>query len=50
MMRQHFQDVHPMDLIKVPKEGRFDCCEQCSMQVHPLYSHHRLLKESQVGV
>jgi hypothetical protein len=36
MMRRHFQDVHPMDLIKVPKEGRFDRCERCGMQVHPL--------------
>jgi hypothetical protein len=22
MMRRHFWDVHPMDLVKVPKEGR----------------------------
>ncbi len=27
MMRQHFHDVHPMDLVKVPKEGRFEQCE-----------------------
>jgi hypothetical protein len=27
MMRQHFRDVHPMDLVKVPKEGRFDRCK-----------------------
>jgi hypothetical protein len=39
-----------MDLVKVPKEGRFDCCERCGMQVHPLYPHHWLLKECQVGV
>jgi hypothetical protein len=39
-----------MDLVKVPKEGRFDCCEQCGMQVHPLYPCHWLLKECQVGV
>jgi hypothetical protein len=45
MMRRHFQDVHPMDLVKVPKEGRFDCCEQCGMQVHPLYPCHWLSKE-----
>jgi hypothetical protein len=50
MMRQHFWDVHPMDLVKVPKEGRFDCCERSGMQVHPLYPSHRLSKEFQVGV
>jgi hypothetical protein len=50
MMQWHFQDVHPMDLIKVPKEGRFDHCERCGMQVHPLYPCHRLSKECQVGV
>jgi hypothetical protein len=50
MMRLHFRDVHPMDLVKVPKEGRFDRCEQCGMRVHPLYPRHRLSKECQVGV
>jgi hypothetical protein len=49
-MRRHFRDVHPMDLVKVPKEGKFDFCEQCGMQVHPLYPCHRRLKECQVGV
>jgi hypothetical protein len=49
-MRQHFHDVHLMDLVKVPKEGRFDRCEQCGMQVHPLYPRHWLSKECQVGV
>jgi hypothetical protein len=50
MMRRRFRDVHPMYLVKVPKEGKFDCCEQCGMQVHPLYPHHRRSKECQVGV
>ncbi len=27
MMRRHISDVHPMDFVKVPKEGKFDCCE-----------------------
>ncbi len=49
-MRRHFQDIHPMDLVKVPKEGRFDRCERCGMQVHPLYPRHRLSKECQVGM
>jgi hypothetical protein len=50
MMRRHFWDVHPIDLVKVPKEGKFDRCEHCGMQVHPLYPCHRRLKECQVGV
>jgi hypothetical protein len=50
MMRQHFRDIHPMDLVKVPKEGRFNRCKQCGMQVHPLYLRHWLPKECQVGV
>jgi hypothetical protein len=49
-MRQHFRDNHPMDLFKVPKEGRFDRCKRCGMQVHPLYPRHQLSKEFQVGV
>jgi hypothetical protein len=49
MMRQHFWDVHPMNLVKVPKEGRYDRCERCGMQIHPLYPRHWLSKECQVG-
>ena len=37
MMQRHFRDVHPLDLVKVPKEGQFDRCNQCGMQVHPAY-------------
>jgi hypothetical protein len=50
MMGRHFRDVHPLDLVKVPKEGRFNRCEQCGMQVHPAYPRHRLSKECQIGV
>ena len=39
-----------MDLARVPKQGKFNCCEQCGMQEHPLYPRHRRSKESQVGV
>jgi hypothetical protein len=50
MMQRHFRDVHPMDLVKVPKEGKFDCCKRCRMQVHPMYSRLRYTKECQIGV
>jgi hypothetical protein len=40
MMQRHFCDIHSMDLLKVPKEGKFDQCKRCRMQVHPLYPRH----------
>ncbi len=50
MMRRHFWDVHLLDLVNVPKEGRFNRCKRCGMQVHPGYPRHRLSKECQIGV
>ena len=50
MMRRHFRDVHPLDLVKVPKEGKFCWCRRCGMQVDPRYTHHQYTKECQVGV
>ncbi len=39
-----------MDLVVVPKEGCYSRCEQCGMQVNPLYPRHWYSKECQVGV
>jgi hypothetical protein len=50
IMRRHFWDIHPMDLVKVPEEGKFRRCTRCRMQVDPRYPRHRFTKESQVGV
>jgi hypothetical protein len=50
MMRRHFWDVHPLDLVMVPKEGRYARCERCGMQVNPIYPRHQYSKECQVGV
>jgi hypothetical protein len=50
MMRRHFRDVHPLDLVMVPKEGRYARCERCGMQVNPIYPRHQYSKECQVGV
>ena len=47
---RHFQNVHPLDLIIVPKEGCYSRCERYGMQVNPLYPCHWFLKECQVGV
>ncbi len=49
-MRQHFWDIHPLDLVMVPKEGRYTRCERCGMQVNPSYPCHQFSKECQVGV
>jgi hypothetical protein len=49
-MRRHFWDVHPLDLVMVPKEGRYARCERCGMQVNPIYPCHQYSKECQVGV
>jgi hypothetical protein len=50
MMQQRFRGMHPLDLVVIPKEGKYDQCNRCGMQVNPLYPRHRLLKECQVGV
>jgi hypothetical protein len=39
-----------MDLVKVPKEGKFDRCGRCGMHVDPRYPRHQFTKECQVGV
>jgi len=46
-MRRHFRDVHPIDLVKVPEEGKFHRCTRCRMQVNPRYPRHWFTKECQ---
>jgi hypothetical protein len=50
MMQRHFWDVHPMELVNVPKEGKFLWCWRCGMQVNPRYPRHPYTKECQMGV
>ena len=50
MMRRHFRDLHPLDLVCVPQEGCYSRCERCAIQVNPLYPRHVQTKECQVGV
>ena len=49
MMRRHFRDVHPLDLVRIPSEGCYSRCERCAMQVNPFYPRHVQTKECQVG-
>jgi hypothetical protein len=50
MMRRHFRDVHPLDLVRVPSKGCYSRCEWCAMQVNPFYPRHVQTKECQAGV
>ncbi len=50
MIRRHFQDIHPLNRVIVPKEGLFPRCERCAMQVNPAFPCHIRTKEYQVGV
>jgi hypothetical protein len=50
MMRQHFCNVHPRDLVVIPSKGFFPCCEQCGMQCNPMYPTHINTKECCAGM
>jgi hypothetical protein len=45
MMQQHLCDLHPLDYITVPKEGRYPRCPHCGMQVDLQYLAHINMKE-----
>ena len=49
-LRRHFRDVHPMDLVVVPSEGKYSRCHQCGMQINPFYPRHYTSKECSIGV
>ena len=50
MMHQHFWNVHPLDLVIVPKEGPYLRCERYGMQVNSFYPNYWHTKECQVGL
>jgi hypothetical protein len=45
MLRCHFQDIHPKDLVTAPKEQQYPRWERCSMQVNFAYPRHTHTKE-----
>jgi hypothetical protein len=45
MIRRHFRDVHPKDLVELQHEGFYPRCEQCWMQCNPSYPTHINTKE-----
>ncbi len=50
MLRCHFQDIHPKDLVTTPKEQQYPCCKRCSMQVNFAYPRHTRTKECAMGM
>jgi hypothetical protein len=50
MMRLHFCDLHPLDYVTVPREGRHPRCPHCEMQVDPQYPEHINMKECRAGM
>jgi hypothetical protein len=50
MMRWHFRDVHPLDLVVVPKEGYIQGARDAACKSNPLYPCHQFSKECKVGV
>jgi hypothetical protein len=50
MLRRHFRDIHPNDLVTAPKEQQYPCCERCSMQVNFAYPRHTRTKECAMGM
>jgi hypothetical protein len=49
MMRWHFHNLHPLDYVTVPREGRYPWCPRCVMQVDPRYLAHINMKECRAG-
>ncbi len=50
MLRCHFRDIHPKDLVTVPKEQQYPHCKRCSMQVNFAYPRHTCTKECAMGM
>jgi hypothetical protein len=45
MLRHHFWDIHPKDLVPAPKEQQYLRCKRCSMQVNFAHPRHTRTKE-----
>jgi hypothetical protein len=45
MIRRHFWDIHPKNLVTLLKKQWYPCCKNCSMQVNLGYSRHTCTKE-----
>ncbi len=50
MLRCHFRDIHPKELVTAPKEQQYPRCERCSMQVNFAYPRHTHTKECAMGM
>jgi hypothetical protein len=50
MLRHHFRDIHPKDLVIAPKEQQYPRCKRCSMQVNFAHPRHTRTKECTMGM
>jgi hypothetical protein len=50
MLRHHFRDLHPKDLVTAPKEQQYPRYKRCSMQVNFVYRRHTRTKECAMGM
>jgi hypothetical protein len=50
MLRCHFWDIHPKDLVTAPKKQQYPCCKRCSMQMNFAYPRHACTKECAMGM
>jgi hypothetical protein len=49
MMRCHFQNIHPKNLVTTPKEQQYPRCKNCSMQVNLAYPRHTHINKCAMG-
>ena len=47
-MCRHFGFLYPLDLVKLPGEGRYPKCEQCGKQVNPVAMGHQSSKTCKI--
>jgi hypothetical protein len=50
MLRCHFKDIHPKDLVAAPKKRQYLHCKKCNIQVNFTYPRHTCTKECAMGM
>jgi hypothetical protein len=50
ILRCHFRDIHPKDLVTAPKERQYPRCKRCNMQVNFAYPRYICTNECALGM
>ncbi len=50
MMQWNLCNLHPLDYVTIPREGRYPRCPCCGMQVDPQYPAHIITKVCWAGM